>query len=492
MNEAEARQVLLVRAVEESDGERKLLGADDRNFAGRTAADLVRWQAADRGAPATPEAFVAKRAELLAAKLAERWPKAAGELGALRWRPWIGIAVPLGAFALGLAAENIADRQHLNILAFPLLGLIVWNLAVYAWLLAGALGALAGRSRRSPSAARRWLADARLSRRSGAGPLAGALAGFALDWAGRSVPLVAARAGRILHLSAALLALGAIAGMYVRGLAFEYRAGWESTFLDADAVHGLLMLFLAPAASLAGLAFPGVDEIAAIRWGAGGTGENAARWIHLYTATVLPVVVLPRLALAACARWRERAWSARFPLSLDEPYFRRVLTAWRDAPAQVRVVPYAYTLAEPASEGMQRLAERLFGDDVRIRFEAPVAFGEEDAMPDPGQAARRVDLVIALCNLASTPEIEHHGVFLDALNARASGAVALLVDESPYRKRLGAQAGADRRLGERRQAWLGLAGTRGLRPVFVALDEADLSGAQGELERLLDAAATRD
>ena len=89
------------------------------------------------------------------------------------------------------------------------------------------------------------------------------------QWSALVAPLMAARAARVLHLAAALFALGAVAGLYVRGLVFEYRAGWESTFLDAPAVHALLSFFLSPAAQLIGIPFPSVDQIAALRFTSG-------------------------------------------------------------------------------------------------------------------------------------------------------------------------------------------------------------------------------
>ena len=483
MNEAAAREVLLVRLVETADGASSVLSPEDRGHAGRAAAELVRWQAADQGRQASAEEFLARRAQLLAAKLAERSPKAFRAVRALHWRPWIGIALPVAAFAIGAAAEHIADRRHVNILAFPLVGLVLWNFAVYLWLAVHASRAVVTGGRH-PGWVQRTIAGARsqLDARA-AGPLAGAFARFGLDWMQRGAPLVAARAGRVLHLSAAMLALGAIAGLFVRGLAFEYRAGWESTFLDATAVHAIIAFFLGPAAKLTGIALPGVVELEALRWGGGATGENAGRWIHLYTVTVSLCVILPRLALAALDRLREQSLAARFPLSLDEPYFRRVLSGWRESPAQVRVVPYAYTPGESASDGMQRVAAHLMGDDAHVHLARPVAFGDEDSpAPATAREPRAPDLVVALFNLASTPETENHGVFLDNLKARPHGALAVVVDESAYRRKLGAQAGADERLAQRRQAWSGLAATRDLHAVFVDLEAPDLAAAARELD----------
>lgn len=490
MNEAGAKKVFFIRAVETADAERKLLSAEDRGYAERIAAEQTRWQAAGQGERPSSEGFLGRRAQLLSDKLAQRYPKALRAFEAMRWRPWLGVLLPLLAFALGAAAEHIADRQHVNILAFPLLGLMLWNLAVYLMLAASVIRALGKRTGRQAGWLQRQIFGVRgaLSARA-AGPLAAALTRFGLDWTQRSSPLLAARAGRVLHLAAALLALGVIAGLYVRGLVFEYRAGWDSTFLDANAVHALLAFFLQPAAQLIGVSFPDAAEIAALRWSAGG-GENAARWIHMYAATAMLWVVVPRLVLAALAGRRERRIAADFPLALDEPYFRRVLSAWREVPARVRVAPFAYTPADAANEGLRRLARHLFGDSVDLHFSRAVDYGDEDG-PAAGahDASPGLDLLIALFNLASTPETENHGVFLDRLEAGAEGPLMVLVDESSFRRRLSAQPGSEARLAERRRAWTGLAGTRGLTAVFADLEAPNAAAVERELELQLSRAS---
>ena len=87
-----------------------------------------------------------------------------------------------------------------------------------------------------------------------------------------------------LHLAAVAVAAGALAAMYLRGLGLEYRAGWDSTFLDAQAVHRWLNLLLGPASALSGIALPEPAQLEALRFSTG-PGENAARWIHLYALT---------------------------------------------------------------------------------------------------------------------------------------------------------------------------------------------------------------
>ena len=112
------------------------------------------------------------------------------------------------------------------------------------------------------------------SARGDAGRIIGAsMAALTADWFRLAAPLYTMRAARILHFAAAALALGVIAGLYVRGLAFEYRATWESTFLDAANVHWLLAALLAPGSALSGIAMPGVAQLESIRAPA---SENAA------------------------------------------------------------------------------------------------------------------------------------------------------------------------------------------------------------------------
>ena len=195
---------------------------------------------------------------------------------------------------------------------------------------------------------------------------------------------MAARAARVLHLAAALFAMGAVTGLYVRGLVFEYRAGWESTFLDATAVHALLSFFLSPAAQLIGIPFPSVEQIAALRFTNGTPGNaNAALWIHLYAITVGAIVIVPRLALALIARWQEQRRSQRFAFDMSEPYFRRLAGSFTVGTARLRVIPYSYTVDEAALNGLRAVAVALLGDDAEVMLHPTVTFGAETTVqPD--------------------------------------------------------------------------------------------------------------
>ena len=488
MNEQAARDVLLVRAFEGADHERVLITEADRQHAARAAGELARWSASERGEEASAECFMEKRAELLAGKLAERERGLRGATRALAWRPWLGVALPLAAFIFGAYFQQVGDRQHVNVLAFPLLTIVVWNLVAYV-LLAARIAASAARERQAPRGVSRWLfAPARRGAKRMRGVAGAAFTAFMDDWARASAPLLMARAGRVLHLSAALLAVGAIAGLYVRGLVFEYRAGWESTFLDAPQVHALLSFLLAPAASALGAPFPTVSEVAALRWPAA-TGESAARWIHWYALTVAALVVLPRLALAAIACFRERRLSRRFPLALDEPYFRRLLGGFASHRTWMRVVPYSYTLDEASTRGLDAVAKALLGDSAEPGMRPVVPFGAEQSAATGIEASdRTVPLTAALFSLAATPESENHGAFIDSLRRVVGARLVALVDEAPYRRRLGDAPAARERLAERRAAWSGYCSARAVHVAFVDLAAPDLAQLERDVEPVLAAA----
>lgn len=475
MNEASAREVVMLRAIETRDADRAFWRDEDRDWATRAAAEVV-----GEGAPA--DAFLARRAALALERLAPKHAVIPRVLRAVTWRGWIGVALVLAALVLGVLTNQLGPAQRVNILAFPLLALLAWNLAVYALL--AVRTPLAWLSRRGAGPVRGLVVRLAQGAVAGRGDgLAPAIATFAADWARLAAPLNGARAARVLHWAAAAFALGAIAGMYLRGLAFEYRAGWESTFLSAEHVRALLAFALAPGSWLTGIAVPAVEHLERIRFGAGG-GENAAPWIHLYAATAGAVVLVPRALLALAAGLLERRGSGRFALPLEEPYFARLLRAYSRGATRVQVVPYSYRLPAPSVQGLSTAFARAFGAHAEVRFAEPVAYGDEDRLT----ALPEADLYAGLFSLAATPERENQSAFLAALRARVGtgGALAAVVDETGFARRFAHQP---ERVEERRAAWRAALADLGVEPVFIDLADPDLKAAEAALNAVLDRAA---
>lgn len=469
MNETAARQVLLLRAFETAPDSG--WSDEDRAWASRAAAEI-------EGAGAPLERFAARRAELAVERLAGRDRNVARVLRALAWRPWVGSAIVLLAFAAGLAIDVIGPGKRINLLAPPLAALLVWNLALYLLIaVRGMLGLASERARGLGPLAR---AAARLLHRHAPADVAPPLALFVAEWTRASAALVAARVGRVLHAAAIAMALGLLAGMYLRGLALEYRAGWESTFLDAGAVHTLLATVLAPAVAITGIALPDAAGFEALRFSAGG-GVNAAPWLHLFATTVALAVLAPRLLLALGDRWLEARWTKRFPLRLDEPYFRSLARELRDEPAKVRIAPYGLQLSPQATLNLNALFAQVLGARATLTVAATTAFGAEDDI-DAAALAGDATLVVSLFAATATPEAENHGVFVDKLAGAASQAQMLaLIDESGFRRQLG---GGDR-LDERRALWRSALAERRVPAVFVDLEQPDLAAAEAALRSAL-------
>ncbi|MGE0313285.1 MAG: DUF2868 domain-containing protein [Lautropia sp.] len=488
MNEHDARQALLVRAIE-SAPRTALWTDDDRDWASREAARL-------EGENADTQAFVARRAASAVERLSTRSPGIASMLHALAWRPWAVPACMLGAFLLGLLLDAVAADRRINILAPPLLALLLWNLLVYLAMLVGALRTRAARGdvvdRPGPIAR----AFARIVGHAASRAPAQAAAPvpqFLSAWATMSAPLTAARSRAGLHLSAAAFAAGALAGLYFRGLAFEYLAGWESTFLDAPGVERLLGIVLGPASLLGGIALPDAAHLATLRFSQG-AGENAARWIHLHAITIALFVIVPRVVLGVLDSTRARRLAAEFPIPLSDIYFQGLERRRSGTRASVDALPYSISLREAGVTGLQRRLRALFGADAEIRIGTPIALGREDDLPRLWAPTAGTSLVLALYSMSATPEIETHGQFLRRLAEVVAGRapIAVLIDESAMRQRFGGDA---TRLESRRSAWRRMCvDVAGVEPAFAWLEGAtdeEGDGVRASLRKVIDEISVR-
>lgn len=485
MDESAALDTTAARAVETADRDRVLWADADREWASRAAATIV-------GERASAEEFLGRRAQLVLERIGTRQPAVTRTVRGIQWRPWVGVVTVLGAFVFGVLIDRIGGGSSINLLAPPVFALVAWNLVVYIWLLvrplvlrrgaAGPLRSLLIRVASVRAPLRSEPADAATAARRTV------LSALPREWARVAAPLYGARAARVLHFAAAATALGVIAGLYVRGLAFEYRATWESTFLGAEQVHALLAVTLAPGSWVTGIPVPDVAAIEAIRAPA---SENAAMWMHLMAGTVAVVVIVPRLVLAVLAGVVERRRARRVQLPLEEPYYRRLVAGWVGEATRVRVIPYSYTLTAEARAGLEAILARAYGNAVAT-IDEPVGWGDDEWLsPATDAAGGASEIRLALFGLTATPEEDAHGAFLKELGTgsgrgAASGSSVVLVDESGFLARWGEDA---QRLEERRAAWRELVEAQGGVPVFVDLVEPDLAAAEAQLG---EAASDRD
>ncbi|MEP7280762.1 MAG: DUF2868 domain-containing protein [Rubrivivax sp.] len=422
MNEQQARAVTLVQAFEAAP-EGPLWTVDDRRWATRAA-----QQSLPEGAGHA--AFVAERARLALQRLA---PRDAGVrrvlAGTGRTSTVLLAALVLGA-VLGLVSDTLVAGPYFNLLSPLFWGLLAWNLVVYVAMVVMAL-------RRSPPGPLRRGLVRMLRRGSGALGRRGPLADFAARWTSLSMPLQAQRGAVALHLLAAGMALGLVAGLMLRGLVFDYRAGWASTLLQPEVVRQVLAIALAPAHAVTGIAAPDAATFDALRvTPTQPATASAASWLQLMSVQLLLLIVVPRTLFAAWAWARVARIAARFPLPLDGPYFERL----RPGPAAsgLWVLPHAEAPGPPAVLGLRALLAQVWGEATTLQIAPPLAYGEEAAAPAPPGGCRTVVLV----DLTATPEPDVQGRLLQAVDAarvaaHAPGPVLLLADSTAYRRRFG-------------------------------------------------------
>lgn len=312
VTEQQLRTVMLAQSIERADGERTLVGQAEIDDATRSAIAAARERGVQR---VDVGDIVIDRAAAIVALAGGRNPAiAALQQPSLRLQG-LARALPVLALLLGLAIDRIANAHRVDLLSPPLLLVLAWNLGMYAL--------LAWRAARQPgpgTGALQWLRH-RLRVPGGRTGLATRIAAdFHHQWFARTAGLFVQRVACVLHLCAAAWAAGIALSLLLRGLVVRYQFGWESTFLDAGQVHTIVSMLFWPLTGLFGLAPLTPQDIAATQNFAG-EGVAGSRWVWMYVGLLALVVVLPRLALAAWARWRGARLARRCQLDPNDSAF---------------------------------------------------------------------------------------------------------------------------------------------------------------------------
>ena len=304
VTEPQLRAVLLAQAIEHTDTGRTLVSQADWDDATRSAVAAAHQRGVLKRVG--PGDVVLERAHTIAERASGRDTTVAALRESGAHSRWLARGLPLLALLMGLAVDRIANAHRVDLLSPPLLIVLAWNLCVYL------LMAWRGLRPRSQAA---WPQSLRLFSRPGRGRgLAARIAAdFHARWLAHAADVLAQRAARVLHLCAAAWAAGIALSLLLRGLVVRYQLGWESTFLDATQVHAIVSVLFWPLSMLFGAAPFTLQEIAATQNFAG-EGAAGNRWVWMYVGLLVLAVVLPRLALAAWARWREARWQGHINL----------------------------------------------------------------------------------------------------------------------------------------------------------------------------------
>ncbi len=383
VTEPQLRAVLLAQSIEQAGA----VSPPEVDEALRQAVAAARQRGVDRLQVAD---VVQARAQALVDRAGSRDPAIAVLAHPSARLRWLGRLLPVAALLAGLAIDRIANAHRVDLLSPPLLLVLAWNLALYALLAWRAVRRPAG-ALELPLALRRW-ARPGVAAPSSASPRSGLAARVAADfhrrWFNATAALFGQRLARVLHLCAAAWGAGIALSLLLRGLVVRYQFGWESTFLDVPQVHAITTVLFWPLTALFGLAPFSPQEIAATQDFAG-TGAEGSRWVWMYVGLLLLVVVLPRLALAGWARWREGRLVRALRLDPGEGGFDALRAAlpvdWR-----IGLVGASAAEAQAARALAARHAEGGAPDTLRFAEPPPAGRGSAAA---PAEA---VDAVIVL------------------------------------------------------------------------------------------------
>ncbi len=464
MNLAQLAKVLLVKACEEQDSEQRFILRFVREQASQHARELLS-SGGRQSASSEGEAFVIQRAEKLFQGLVQQFPTLESAFTVLDFR--LPLALLIGSCLIGgVLADPIGPARQINLLNFSLLTLLIWNAVVYARLGIRWMGS--GKQRRvSQGGLMDWFASLSLKwpLRHLHGQeinsqeeklwLAKSLAAYSrsLSTNGRTVFETYIQA--IFHAAAAALALGVIIGLYLRGFSFLYKAGWDSTFLDAEGVYTFLSVLFAPASVILHTPVPGVQAIAAMQ---GTPTANAAIWIHFWAITTIVCIVLPRTLLAIVGWSRMDVLTSDLHLPLSDRYYAHLVNPFQGNGQIVELIPYSYHVHE-RSDALVNLCGQIFGAQAHIQIRDPIAYGE---LPVDFQVEGECGYcAVILFSLAQPPE-ETHGEFLEDMKVRiqglkGEGTLLILIDGHPY-----STIENNKREDERLQAWKRLVKTSGL------------------------------
>ena len=439
------RQILLLRTLEETDALGKDISIEAREQATRQASQ-------------SPH-FLTDRANFLMQRSGENLARLVGRVvhPPWQWLKYAGWAIILGAGILGWCTNELGFDRVVDILAFPLLALVIWNLFVCSVMLFPRRNRTSQAKPLFTSVQLRNQIEKHFVGETGDPTqrdlLTRSLVTFFQNWQARTAPASKAKRYLIFHAAALMLAGGIVAGMYYHGLRKEYRASWESTFLEPPTLHSVLKVVLGPASAVTGIEIPSVETLAAMRTShldhTQPTGGNAAPFIHLWATTAGLFIGLPRLLLLLLAGRQlhnSRPDDASMLSGLEDRY--RAEAAGQTSLVTIRPI---YFEPESASQEAIRLCVlHLWGGKTRLHYLAKVELGEE-AEGLRTEASPESSTVLAF-SFATTPEQDVHGELIREMASRTRS-LLVITDALSFAERHQALPEYQQRFHQRQEAW---------------------------------------
>lgn len=418
----EWQSILRWRALEEGDADGAILSEERRREAtartrgGLTADDV-------KGEPITGReaAFLDKRSQWLEREVIG-WSgslvRVMDRLVTVRGRWSWGIAGWIGALVIGYAVSGLGQAAEFNLLALPLVGVLLWNAIIMGL-------SLILEFKPAPKASRgssflEWLANVVTpvanERQADGETLTGLTVDqrFALLASAPALERLQRRLRAWMHVAAAILALGSVIGLYARGWAQEYRAVWESTLLSETSAQQFFGTLFKPAASVLKLDLP--LEALPDMHRTGGQAKvpaPALPWIHLYAGTLFLLIMLPRLGLAGLTLLRAHQVLEKRLRTLGwRTYLKRTLRAVEGGQEVITLLIHATDATPTHRDVWARGVRERFGAMIEPEM-IHVPLGDED---DFAAAWKPVNArAVVIFNLATTPEAEVQRRFVQDL-----------------------------------------------------------------------------
>ena len=482
MKQTELQNVMLVKAIEETDRNGVIISAEQGERA--TLKALMDNGLPQEGPPTDvseeklSSAISDRSALLLKDVIADR-PVLDDLLAISSWRRWIVFAVLASAVSIGIGMSAIPDQM--NILDLSYIGVIVWNLLIYLLLLLGMVlhvGNGGPGISRLLGVAAKWvehrltmlLAESAQSDDT----IAAIGRRFFEVWRVAAGPVFAQRVKVLLHVAAACMALGLIGGLYSHLWDEHHDVVWESSLLNAPDVKRLIdATFSAPAAVL-GFELPAsVNELEKLeRTSSGVRGAAAKPWIHLFSLVLVCLVVVPRLFLAGTAGMKS-GWLQRpsYLPDIVRLYALSVLGDKSVARAIIHVFPYELDPSVGLTERLDAYLLQRMGRGARGQVHSVIVVGEEHAIEklSRGPIQRAAGWLI-LTRLESKPDSATHGIMVVTARDVAASAlpVRLLVDEHVEPTSWVPDWWRKREVDRRRRQWRQFASTHRIEVGFLA------------------------
>ena len=404
MNWHQRLDILRWRSLEEADASGELLSGEKRREATARSRGSLRADDEISISAREVDGFFARRTDWLKAEVSGDKAKAVLSQMTVRAGNWsLAIAGWLVALGIGFGLTGIGSERDINLLALPLVGLLLWNAVV---MIASVVVEL------KPSAGvdeNHWSRFAYLDFRKGSADRPTPAAVHVETFQKQVRPMERERMGSRfrawLHVGAAVLAIGSCVGMYAKGWSHEYRAVWESTLLGPQQTEAFFSTLFWPASHVTGIAVP-VDAIAGMQRTGGVVVKSAAAlpWIHLYAATLVLLVVLPRLLLAGWTlrrcevrierQWRSLGWEA---------LTRRLLRMIEGGGEKVTALLHGVATDESSKSRWSRAIQERIGGMASVEFQM-IASGDEDEFTASWTAT--TPLAVVVFQFATTPEAE--------------------------------------------------------------------------------------